>query len=155
MGAHVSATGVWIGRLLVSLVATVGVAYAVSFKVADYVVKAHTETSVAAFQALQGSIDTMNATLSANTTAIGDLGRQITALTETGAGQSGQLVALLGDVQKIKDAVQGAGIDIRAGMKLEDFLRPNSETWEAIKTKYGITGTAPVFLEIKPMKSLQ
>lgn len=116
-------------------------AYVISFKVADYVVRANTTSMATALNSLQSSnslaltnlqnsIDALNSSVRDNVSASQGLSEQISILSEDSAVQLVRLNTLTNDVSKVQEAIQDAGISIRANY---DFSEVKPGDWKIIK----------------------
>lgn len=142
-------TKVWVARAAIGLALGVISTWTCSFLVADYVVKAHTTSAASADAALVSSLGLLNESIAANTASLNALRDKLEDMTRAVDAQGGQLVVMQSDVERIKTAVQGAGIDIKASAFLKDILRPTAKDWNAIAAQFQIPDGAPVFLQIE------
>lgn len=149
---------IWAIRLVVSLVLTAGVAWTVSFLVADYVVRANTSSTDTTLSGLNGSLNRLSSALEANTNRLGQsldgttksvnrLQDQLSKLMVENAEQTSQLASLQTKVSKVADAVQDAGINIRASAIPGQI--PNIASWNEMKGIYGLEDDSPLFLQLK------
>ena len=134
-------TVTFIVRWILSSVTAAVTAWLVSFAVADYVVKANTTSLATALEnmqssnslamtSLQQSIEALNTTVRDNVSASQGLSEQISSLSSDSAVQLVRLDTLKDDVSKVQEAIQEAGIPIRANWDLSD-VRPSD--WKVIR----------------------
>lgn len=161
-------TKVWIIRAAISLVVTAATAWGVSFLVADYVVRANTtsigQTLDAVLQAnnataagnensiagIVRAIENLNDTVAETNRAVGGLREDLTFLVGLEKESGGQIALLQADVARLMTAVNGAGINVDFALAIKSALSPSSEMWSTIRTEYGISDDAPIFLKIAP-----
>ena len=161
-------TKVWVLRSIVGLVLTAITASGVAFAVSDYVVRANTASTAQTLEAIlqandatatgnlnsiEGvrlALETLNSTLQETNRAVGGLRDETTFLTGLQKDASGKITLMEADIDRIRVAVEGAGIAVNVDKGLEALLSAKNAGWDTIRTKYGISGDQPIFLEIAP-----
>lgn len=136
--------GIWAIRFGITMVSTAGIAWFVSFAVADYVVRANTSSSVETMRALQSSIDRLNESVIANSGRLDAFTSNMTILMERSATTATEIAAIRTDLARVQTSVQAAGIDIKIGG--EPLGKQFS--FEEFKAIFGLDATDPIFLEI-------
>ncbi|WP_299847696.1 hypothetical protein [uncultured Roseovarius sp.] len=138
---------VWLVRLVIGLVLTALLAWGISFKVSDYVVKANTSSANEAMRTLQSSIDQLNQSIQQNITATNGLQEQMASLLAASSRHTSELASMKDDLVRVTTAVQDSGIDIKIaheGMSTPSKLL----SWTDFRAFYGVAPDEPVFLEI-------
>lgn len=135
---------VWVFRWVLSLITTAGIAWLVSFAVADYVVRANTSSNIETMRSLQSSIDRLNESVIANSGRMDTFGANVMTLMERSATAVTEIAAMREDITKVQRAVQGAGIQIRVGEQPEGKVLD----WNELKAYYGLKKDTPVYLGI-------
>jgi len=136
--------GIWLIRSGISLLATAALAWGISFKVADYVVKANTSSANEAMHSLQQSLDLLNQSVIASTEATNRLEAQMSELLVRSEQHTASLSLLEDKLGKVSTAVQDAGIDIRVGMQTGGKVY-SAEDFKAI---FGAEEGVPVYLQL-------
>lgn len=146
------------------------VAAIISFSVSDYVVDRSTDDLAVAITALQGSIETSNASLTAsisemNTSLQGSLARldisirdnaaasdrlndQMSEFREQLAVQTVRLAGLQDDMENVQVAVEQSGIDIKAGFEMRPTLGAMASRidWSDFQAQYQIDSYPAVII---------
>lgn len=140
--------GVWFVRFCISIVATAGVVYGISFHVSDYIVRANTASVSQTMQALQSSIDRLNETVSQNNAHLLAMNESLVEVRSESARQMMEINFIRQDLDKVQSAVQDSGIDIRIatdGPLVGDGYKVLN--WGSILREYGVKDGAPYYLE--------
>ena len=143
---------VWLVRSSITMLLGGAAATAISFAVADYIVRANTSSANEAMRALQSSIDRLNQSTLANNAALGKMSDQIGGLTAESRTQLVEIGYLRRDLARVTKAVQESGIAIPASSEGAFFINPKK--FEALRAKYGLGDDDPVFLSVEPWKAL-
>lgn len=157
---------VWAIRAAISAIVTAGIAYAVSFKVADYVVTANTSSINETLRAMQSSMDantaglretmrSMQDSIDANTQAVRDLQKGMAEVRDTlsdiradAREQATEISHMRDDLTSVKNAVQDYGIDIRAGFQVQNN---NNLDWDSLREIYSIPEGAKIQWKMVPI----
>jgi|GEM_PF-3248847 TolA-binding protein len=142
-------------RLIFATLMAGGTAYLVAFAVAEYVVKANTTSLTTALDSLQSSnslaitnlrnsIDALNSSLTDNVSAIKGLSDQVSSLSADSTVQLVRLDTLKEDVAKVQDAIQDAGIPIRASYQPLDLT---SADWKKIQANIATEPGQPILID--------
>lgn len=134
-------TRVWLIRFAVSLICTGLVAWGMSFRVADYVVRANTASIHATFSGIERSLGEINASIQASTQVLIEMKSQA-------ATQGTEIGYIRRDLGRVQAAVQDFGIQIPAVGKVEGGFVINTAKWDELQKLWGTTGNEPIFLEI-------
>lgn len=161
-------TKIWVVRSAIGLILSWLTCAGIAFAVSDYVVRANTASTAQTLEAIlqanaatasgnlnsiegvRTALETLNATLLETNRVVGGLRDDVTFLTGLQMDSGGKITLMETDIDRIRTAVEGAGITISAEAMLQNILSAKSEGWATVRSKYGIEDDQPVFLEIAP-----
>ncbi len=162
-------TKVWLARAVIQWVFTAVtvacIAWAISFKVSDYVVQANTNSINTTLQTLAGSVDRLNETMVSMNETMADFHGNLTQLASDSAVHRVQLTNVATELNELEEKLRNNGIQVsypvldKQSSKLmansivdafatnAEFIDATSEVWNSSTVK------GPVFLQISTLQN--